>query len=806
MPLCSRIQIKIPMKHHLFILLLTLSTLYTFAQTGTIKGRVFDPINNEAIPFVNVVIQGTTQGTTTDETGNYEISQLTPGLYNLQASFVGYETKVIYEVEVTNSKPATIDIPLGENTEVIDEVVVQASPFNKTKESPLSLRTIGVNEIQRYPGGNRDISKVIQSLPGVASTVSFRNDILIRGGSPAENKFYLDGIEVPTINHFSTQGATGGPVGLINVDFLREVDFYSGAFPANRGNTLSSVMELKQKDGRDDRLGLTFTVGASETALSLEGPMGKKTTFLASARRSYLQLLFKAFELPFLPTYNDIQFKTKTKFDGKNELTVLGLVAIDNFELNLDANETDDQKFLLGVLPTNEQWNYTVGANFKHFSDNGYWTFVLSRSHLNNSAFKYRNNDESTEDNLLLDYASDEAENKARIEYTGRKNGFKFNGGVSYDWAQYSNSTFLRTTTPVGIETVNYSSEIDVHKYGLFGQVSKDLLDDKITLSLGVRADGNSYSSEMSNPFTQLSPRFSLVYNILPQFSFNFNTGIYYQLPPFTSLGFRNNAGELVNKENGIEYIRNKHLVAGLEYNTTNNAKITLEGFYKNYDQYPFLVDDSISLANLGGDFGVIGDEEVVSISEGRAYGFETLFQQKLQKGFYGIVSYTLYWSEFEDKNGVYTPSSWDARHVISLTGGKKFKRNWEIGAVWRMSGGSPYTPFDVAYSAQKEIWDVNQAGFPDYDRLNSERLPWFHQLDIRVDKKFFFKKWSFELYLDIQNAYNFEATTTPYLNVRRDESGNPIELSDDPSRYDTFLVDDTAGQLLPSVGVVISY
>ena len=293
-----------------FVLGFLLSFNTNFAQTGTIQGKVFDPINNEGIPFVNVVIQGTTTGTTTNIDGGYEITNLEPDLYNIEASFVGYKSKIVYEIQVFNSKPAEVDIPLEPAAEELAEVVVKADPFVQREESPLSLQSIGVNEIQRNPGGNRDISKAIQSLPGVASSVSFRNDIIIRGGGPNENRFYIDGIEVPNINHFATQGSTGGPVGLLNVNFIKNVDFYTGAFPANRGNALSSVMEIQQREGRTDRLGFNFTLGSSDVGLTAEGPLGKKGTFIASFRRSYLQLLFEALELPFLPTYNDFQFKT----------------------------------------------------------------------------------------------------------------------------------------------------------------------------------------------------------------------------------------------------------------------------------------------------------------------------------------------------------------------------------------------------------------------------------------------------------------------------------------------------------------
>jgi hypothetical protein len=233
-------------KSHYIILLILLLSGNLFAQTGIIKGRVFNSINNESIPFANIVIDSTLQGTTSDMDGNYRIENLKPGSYNVLASFVGFKKAIYYEIRVNSTKPTILDISLIEESSELSEIEIKAAPFIKKEESPVSLRSISATEIYRNPGGNRDISKVIQILPGVASTVSFRNDIIIRGGAPNENRFYLDGIEVPNINHFATQGSSGGPVGMINVNFIREVDFYSGAFPANRGNALSSVIEFKQ--------------------------------------------------------------------------------------------------------------------------------------------------------------------------------------------------------------------------------------------------------------------------------------------------------------------------------------------------------------------------------------------------------------------------------------------------------------------------------------------------------------------------------------------------------------------------------
>jgi len=228
-----------------FTLLIAMASLQSFAQSGIIKGKVKNAINNEVLPSVVVAIQGTTVATTSNLAGFFELKNLKPGFYNVEIKLIGFKKKVLYEIQVNNLKASIIDVELEEDSRNINTVEVTAKNFYKPAESPVSLRTIGVSEIKRNPGGGRDISKVIQSLPGVASSATFRNDIIIRGGAPNENKFYLDGIEIPNINHFATQGSTGGPVGLINVDFVREVDFYSGAFPANRGNSLSSILNLR---------------------------------------------------------------------------------------------------------------------------------------------------------------------------------------------------------------------------------------------------------------------------------------------------------------------------------------------------------------------------------------------------------------------------------------------------------------------------------------------------------------------------------------------------------------------------------
>ena len=800
------------MKKTFYILIFIIINIDMYSQNGTIKGFVKDATNNEAIPFANVFIEQINSGIATDIEGKFEFNNISSGLYNIKFSFVGYESKTYAEIIVNPNKPTVLDVKLIKSSTSLDVVEIKSSPFRKSEESPVSKRTISATEIYRNPGGNRDISRVIQSLPGVASTVSFRNDIIIRGGAPNENRFYLDGIEIPNINHFATQGSSGGPVGMINVNFVREVDLYSGAFPANRGNSLSSVMEFKQIDGNPDLIAKTLTIGSSDIGATLDGPINDKTTFVLSARRSYLQLLFSAIGLPFLPTYNDFQFKTKTKLNDKNQITVIGIGAIDDFELNTGINDNEDDpdviernNYILGYLPVTTQWNYAVGVNWTHFKDKSFQNFVLSRNHLNNESIKYKDNIEETQ-NLLQNYKSEEIETKFRFENTVRDNGWKINFGTGLEAVTYNNKTYQKIIFQNIEDTLNFNSELNFIKSSLFGQISKKLINNKLIASLGLRSDQNSYSKKMANPLKQLSPRFSLAYALNEKSSLNFNVGQYFQLPAYTVMGYRNSSNELINKNNSLTYINNKHLVFGIETNPGNFSKITLESFYKKYDNYPFLIGDSISLANLGGDFGVIGNEEVTSSSKGRSYGVEFLAQKKLNKSFYGILAYTWVRSEFKDKNDEYKPSAWDNQHIISITGGVKLKKDWEIGMRFRFSGGAPYTPYDTLNSSYRSVWDVNSFGVFDYDNLNGRRLKSNHGLDIRIDKKWYWKKVTLNLYLDIQNLYNFQSETPASLIALIDENGNKVLNSNDPSRYQLKYINNTSGTALPSVGLQFEF
>lgn len=779
-------------------LLFFISSSSAFSQNSNIKGKITDAFSNQALIGVTIANQGKTNSAITDSLGNYSLAGLLPGVYNLQINLIGYKSKLIFDIAVNNAKATTLDIALETEVGQLNEIVVQSAKFIKPIESPLSLRTIGATEIKRNPGGNRDISKVIQSLPGVSAPVSFRNDIIIRGGAPNENRFYIDGVEIPNINHFTTQGSSGGPVGLINVDFIKEVDFYAGAFPASRGNALSSVFEFKQKDGNPDKTGASLTIGSSDFATMVEGPISKKTTYMASYRLSYLQGLFKLIGLPFLPSYQDFQFKVKTKFNSKNELTILGLGALDKAVLNFKTEKTESNQYILANFPENKQQNYTFGAVYKNYRNKGFSTIVLSRNYLNNQASKFQDNDQNKVQ--TLNYKSTETENKLRFENSSREGKYKINFGIGAETAAYTTNSLQ--VLPGQIE--GYVSAINFIKYGAFTQISAPFLADKLNLSFGLRFDGHDFSLKGKNPLKTLSPRLSASYNFNEKISLNFNTGIYYQLPAYTLLGFRNTTGGSLLNQN-VNYIRSAQVVAGLEYNTLKNTKFTVEGFYKNYNRYPMVkvFGDVIPLANLGADFGVVGNKPVVGETDGRSYGLEFFAQQRLNKGFYGIFALTLYRSEFKDKLREYVQSSWNNRFILSMTAGKILPKNWEIGAKFRLGGGSPYTPYDIAYSSLKSNYSIFPQGVQDYDRLNDSRLKGFYQVDVRVDKKYPFKKFNLNVYLDIQNLTYNKYETQAQLVLDRDVNGNAQDAIGDPNRFKTKLLKNTSGNILPTLGVI---
>lgn len=784
-----------------FFILLCCLCWNVFAAEYQIKGVVIDKSTRQPLEFVNVLVVGLGIGASTDANGNFLITQVPPGIYRLQASFLGYKTELTPEYRVNHVTPY-VQIELEEENASLNEVVVTASPFQKVPESPVSLRVIGLQEIEKAPGANRDISKVVQNYPGVAfSPIGYRNDLIVRGGGPSENCFYLDGVEIPNINHFSTQGASGGPVGLIDADLIRSVKFYSGAFPADKGNALSSVLDFSLRDGDMERNSLKATLGASEVSLSSNGHIGNKTSYLVSVRQSYLQALFKILGLPFLPAYTDASFKIKTRFDSHNELTLLGLGGIDRMKLNLGI-EGEDAEYMLSYLPEINQETYTVGGVYRHYSQRHVQSIVLSQSYLNNRNVKYRDNDESSEENLTLRLGSIEQETKLRMENTSSWSVWKVKAGFDLNYSRYKSNEY-RKVFANALREYDYHTDLSLWRWGMFASVDYAAPDKSFTASMGVRTDGNNYSDKMKELWRQLSPRLSVSYRLVEGLTLSGHVGLYYQLPSYTALGFKGEEGEYVNRH--LDYISVSQESLGLSWTPNENMELSVEGFYKLYGHMPFSLSDQIPLSCKGNDYGTIGNEALSSEAKGRSYGVELMFKWLLTQKLNLSSSLTIFKSEFKDgEQGSYVPSAWDNRFILNMSGTYNFPKHWSLGAKVSCIGGSPYTPYDVEKSSLVEAWNVQGRAYYDYSRYNQERLPVFGQLDVRVDKTFYLKKCMLGFYLDIQNI-TASKLRQPDALMSTGQIENPsAPLSE--QRYVMKSIRQESGTLLPTLGITFEY
>lgn len=784
-----------------FFILLCCLCWNVLAAEYQIKGVVIDKSTRQPLEFVNVLVVGLGIGASTDANGNFLITQVPPGIYRLQASFLGYKTELTPEYRVNHVTPY-VQIELEEENASLNEVIVTASPFQKVPESPVSLRVIGLQEIEKAPGANRDISKVVQNYPGVAfSPIGYRNDLIVRGGGPSENRFYLDGVEIPNINHFSTQGASGGPVGLIDADLIRSVKFYSGAFPADKGNALSSVLDFSLRDGDMERNSLKATLGASEVSLSSNGHIGNKTSYLVSVRQSYLQALFKILGLPFLPAYTDASFKIKTRFDSHNELTLLGLGGIDRMKLNLGI-EGEDAEYMLSYLPEINQETYTVGGVYRHYSQRHVQSIVLSQSYLNNRNVKYRDNDESSEENLTLRLGSIEQETKLRMENTSSWSVWKVKAGFDLNYSRYKSNEY-RKVFANALREYDYHTDLSLWRWGMFVSVDYAAPDKSFTASMGVRTDGNNYSDKMKELWRQLSPRLSVSYRLIEGLTLSGHVGLYYQLPSYTALGFKGEEGEYVNRH--LDYISVSQESLGLSWTPNENMELSVEGFYKLYGHMPFSLSDQIPLSCKGNDYGTIGNEALSSKAKGRSYGVELMFKWLLTQKLNLSSSLTIFKSEFKDgEQGSYVPSAWDNRFILNMSGTYNFPKHWSLGAKVSCIGGSPYTPYDVEKSSLVEAWNVQGRAYYDYGHYNQERLPVFGQLDVRVDKTFYLKKCMLGFYLDIQNI-TASKLRQPDALMSTGQIENPsAPLSE--QRYVMKSIRQESGTLLPTLGITFEY
>ncbi len=823
----SRVQNRLFFKNFIVSVMMGLIAGAVYGQkTGSISGTILQKNTQQSLPGANIYLVGTDLGTASGSNGSFRILNIPVKTYNLVVSSIGFKTFTLYNIVVDSGNENVFNIELDEDAAVLGEVIVTANKRSvraATLETPLSVQRLTAEEIRSNPGGSFDISKVIQTLPGVGGGQgggTFRNDIIIRGGASNENVFYLDGIEIPVINHFQTQGGSGGPQGILNTFFIEDVKLNSSAFDARYDNALSSVFQFKQKVGNANKFQGNIRASVLETAITIEGPLSKnkKTTFLASARKSYFQLLRSAIDAPFLPNYWDFQTKITHKINDKMTLNFIGIGAIDDFKFVPTKNITPEKLYQINSNATIQQWNYTMGASLKRSISNGFWNLALSRTRFNNNLQKFEDNENPTPATQTLDFVSNEIETKLRFDINKNKNGWKLAYGASIQLAEYDNNTFAVIQKEVRDENnnivqnqinQNFTSPLNPFlKFGAFVQVGKSVMNNKLGISGGVRTDMNTFTTEGMNGLQTLSPRISFSYVLTDKWSINASTGIYYKLPVYTILGYADNNNVLVNQN--AKYTRSTHYTTGVEFLPNDGLRFTVEGFYKQYGNVAVSARDGISLANLGTDFTALGNEAVNTNGKGQAYGIEFFVQKKLTEKFFGILSYTYYRSLYSGADNKLVASSWDNQHLLSITWGYKFARNWELGIKFRYQGGAPYTPFDETSSRLNYL--SQGKGTLDYERLNKQRLGGFNSSDVRIDKKINLKKITIDVFLDVTNWYATKNPAIPEYTWERTADNRTFKTTDglsikpDGSNAIPTNVKNDGANVVPTLGVIIEF
>jgi len=702
---------------------------------GIIYGKITDHSTNQPIPYATVEVPNTDKGTQSDVEGNFKITNLSPQAYQLKVSAIGYISETKTDIRVSPAKPTEVDFALNETAIELEGVTVTSDYFLKNPFEINSVASFSNEEIRRAPGGFEDVIRALSVIPGVAQADAGRNDLIVRGGAPSENLYIVDGIPIPNINHFGTQGASGGPLSFINLDFVQGTTFSTGGFPVLYGDKLSSVLQIRLRNGRNDKIGGKATISASQFGLNLEGPLTKKSSFLLSARRSYLDFIFKAAGFGFVPEYYDILTKYNVDFDSRNSLSFLIIGAFDNVKY---FNDTPDKRYNNSRVLGSDQIQYTSALQYRKLFENGSYNVSLSRTFVD-----YNTRQQDSLLNPIFLNKSREVENVLKFDLIDKASlSTEINLGMEAKLIEFkANILFPPFQTTFGENLPKNSAEVNTlySKYSTYINFNQIFLQ-RFTGNAGIRAD---YFNGIETKF-YYSPRFSLSYMLSASTNINFSTGIYNQFPSFIWL-----SGDVSNKS--LKAIEVKQFILGFDHLLNQDLLFKNEYYYKKYSRYPTsLVRPYLSLANTGAgfagsedNFSAFGLEPLVSAGKGFSRGIEMSVQKKSSNSpLYGILSLTYNVSKFIALDGIERAGSFDQRWIINLSGGYIFTSDFEFSFKFRYASGKPSTPF-------------NADGTQSIANYNSVYLQPLHSLDIRLDKRWFFETSTLITYLDVQNIYN---------------------------------------------------
>jgi len=756
-------------KYTFFAILFIISFRLSAQENGIIYGTITDAYSKQPITGANVLVLDTNLGAASDINGNFRITGIPPNTYTVRASVIGYKAIIKTDIFVRASRPVQVDFALMEETIELQDITVKADYFYKDPTELISTKNFSYEEIRRTPGGFEDVIRALSVLPGVAQADPGRNDLIVRGGAPSENLYIVDGIEIPNINHFGSQGASGGPLSFINLDYVKETSFSTGGFSSAYGDKISSVLRIDLKKGRNDRLGGKAVISATQFGLNLEGPLGSKNNFFISARRSYLDLIFKAAGFGFVPEYYDLITKADFQINTSNSFSFLFIGAFDNVRY---FNDTEDQRYDNSRILGSDQLQYTIGLKYQHLIDNGFLNVVLSRVFVD---FDTKQNDSLL--NPLFRNKSLEAENSLRADFVYKfSNHVELNGGASAKLIRFDADVLFPSFITTFMDTLPLNSAVTEEifsKAAMYINFNHYLFE-RLRFNLGGRLD---YFDPLDNKF-YFSPRLSASFSLSDLTSVNASSGIFYQTPSYIWLNAAGNRFRLQN-------IRSEHYILGIEHLLREDLLVKLEAFRKNYSNYPVsLIRPYLILANTGAgfagsddNFSSFGLEPLIAEGKGVSRGVEFSMQKKLSDTkFYGLFSITYSKTNFTPLDKIQRAGAYDQRWIVNFSGGYKFNEFWETSLKFRFASGKPSTPFEN---------DGSQL----VSKYLSSRLDNLHSLDVRVDKRWYLGKYTLVTYIDIQNIYNNKASNF----IRWDRRTQSVEK-------------EASIGILPSIGISFEF
>ncbi len=715
-------------------------------RIGRVTGRVVDVDTEHPLLGVSVQLHGTQRGAVTDAEGRFEIKDVPIGTIALQFSFMGYTSVTRTDIVIRPGRTATVIVGLTVTYLRGNDLEVSAGYFSELDNKPVSTINFSGEEIRRAPGTAGDVSRIVSSLPSIAKVNDQLNSLVVRGGSPSENAFYIDNILIPNINHYPLQGSTGGPIGLINVDFIQEVDFSAGGFNASYGDYLSSVMELSFREGNREESAFQVDFHLAGAGLIAEGPLGSgRGSWMISFRKSILDFIADAVDAGFAPSYSDYQGKVTYDLSSRHKLSLLGIAGVDYVEFGQDRSyddggafygETDGHEFVAGL-----NWEYSWGAD-------GYSSTSLSYLGTRYGNLYYA----AGSDQVTFD--ENTRESKIQLRNT---NVLRFNKSLSAEFGaegcyligdyHYFETNYINQYGK-WIPSLTVSTTVETPRLAGFASLKFHLID-RIEMTIGGRFSYYKYSGR-----SHLAPRASLEYHLNQRSRIIAAIGIYHQpLPMFLRV--------LRDEFRQLKDLQSYHYVLGFNHILWDDTRLSLEAYFKDYFNFPldpkqpggFALDD-MNYYGYRRNFESLFDD-----GRARSYGIELIIQKRLVRGIYGLVSASFSRSEYRAGDGLWRNRVYDNGMIFGIEGGYKPNHNWELALRWIYAGGAPYTPFNLQHSRE-----FNE-GIYDLDQINELRQPDYHSLNLRVDRRYYFSGSNLGIYLSVWNAYNRKNVAFYYWN-----------------------------------------